>query len=162
MSFSSPSEVAPTPDERELLLGFLHLQRELVVATTIGLTEEQARWTPDDRLVPIVGLVNHLTHVEWRWIDGSFLRKPVSRSEEEFRVGYDRTLGDVVDGYSERAAATGRSVRSAPTLVVDCLHPGLPGIDLRYVLLHLIEETAHHAGHAESTREMLDGTTSNW
>ncbi|MEO7556379.1 MAG: DUF664 domain-containing protein [Acidimicrobiales bacterium] len=37
-----------------------------------------------------------------------------------------------------------------------------PDIDLRYVLLHLIEETAHHAGHADATREMLDGTTSDW
>jgi Protein of unknown function (DUF664) len=158
MGFSPPSDVAPTSDERELLLRFLHLQRELVVASTLGLTEEQARWTPDGKLIAIIGVVNHLTHVEWRWIDGSYGRNPVSRSEEEFTVGFDRTLAEVVDAYFERARATERTVRDAPGLDAVCVAPGVPDFDLRWVLLHLIEETAHHAGHADATREMLDGS----
>jgi hypothetical protein len=162
MGFSLPSDVVPTSDERELLLGFLQLQRELVVAATVGLTEEQARWTPDGKLIAIAGIVNHLTHVEWRWIDGSYLRNAVSRSEEEFTVGFDRTLAEIVDAYFERAQATERTVRDAPGLDAVCVSSGMPDFDLRWVLLHLIEETAHHAGHADSTREMLDGTTSDW
>jgi hypothetical protein len=162
MPFTGPAAVPATGDERELLLGYLHLQRELVVATTVGLDEDGARWTPEHRLTPIIGLVNHLTHVEWRWIDGSYGRRRVSRSEAEFTVGRDRTLAEIVDAYSDRAQATERTVRDAPSLTVECLAPGLPGIDLRWVLLHLIEETAHHAGHAESTREMLDGTRSDF
>ena len=162
VSFPPPQKVGANRDERELLLAFLRLQRQLVVATTDGLTEDQARWRPDDRLIAIAGVVNHLTHVEWRWIDGSYGRTLVSRSEEEFVVGSDRTLAELVAAYAARAELTERTVREAPGLDASCIAPGLPGIDLRWVLLHLIEETAHHAGHAESTREMLDGHRSDW
>ena len=74
----------------------------------------------------------------------------------------DRALADVVAAYEGRAEATDQTVRAAPGLDAPCVSPGLPGLDLRYVLVHLIEETAHHAGHADSTREMLDGTVSDW
>src|SRR5690242_8528439 len=167
MRFTGPTDPEPTADERELLLRYLHLQRELVVSTTEGLSEEQARWRPaDDRLIPVIGIVNHLTAVEQRWIDGSYARQPVPwRSEEEFAVGDDRTLAEVIDAYAARAGATELAVRGAESLEVKCgVPPGFPfpEIDLRWVLLHLIEETAHHAGHADSTREMLDGHTSEW
>ena len=162
VTFEPPQPVTPTADECELLLGYLELQRRLVVQTTNGLTEEQARWTPDGKLTPIIGLVNHLTCVEWRWIDGGLLRRVVSRSEEEFTVGMDRTLQEVVDAYRARAEATNTAVRGAPGLDTPCVHSSLQGIDLRYVLIHLIEETAHHAGHAKSTRDMLDGWRSDW
>jgi uncharacterized damage-inducible protein DinB len=163
MSFSGPREVPANADERELLLTYLQLQRELVVASTVGLSEEQARWRPDGRLISVIGIVNHLTRVESRWIDGSYARQPpLRRSEEEFTVGPERTLAGVVADYAARAAATERTVRTAPGLDAPCIAPGHPGIDLRWVLLHLIEETAHHAGHADSTREMLDGHRSDW
>jgi uncharacterized damage-inducible protein DinB len=152
----------PIDDERELLLSFLAHQREKVVATLAGLTDEQARWRPDGKLISLLGIVNHLTHVEWRWIDGSLLRQTVSRSEDEFHPGDDVTLAGVLDAYARRGAETERAVRDAPGLNTPCVGraPGLEGMDLRFVLLHLIEETAHHAGHADSTREMLDGATS--
>ena len=100
MTFPPPQAVAANPDERELLLGFLRLQRELIVATTEGLSEAQARWRPDGRLIAVAGIVNHLTHVEWRWIDGSYGRNVVSRSEEEFVVGPERTLAELVAAYA--------------------------------------------------------------
>ena len=164
MRFAAPTDVKPTGDERELLLRYLQLQRELVVSSTVGLTEDQARWRPDgDRLIPVIGVVNHLTHVEARWIDGSYARQPiVRRTEAEFTVGPDRTLAEVVDAYADRAATTEQTVRAAPGVDAPCIGPGESAIDLRWVLLHLIEETAHHAGHAESTREMLDGHRSDW
>jgi hypothetical protein len=162
MRFREPTDVEPTSDERELLLRYLQLQRELVVSTTVGLSEEQARWRPEgDRLISVIGVVNHLTGVESRWIDGSYAGKTVApRSEDEFIVGDDRTLADVVAAYGARAEETERTVRAAPGIDAPCTRPG--GADLRWVLLHLIEETAHHAGHADSTREMLDGHRSDW
>jgi uncharacterized damage-inducible protein DinB len=167
MPFDPPFDVEPTSDERELLLRYLQLQRELVVSATVDLTEEQARWRPaGGQLIPLIGIVNHLTHVEGRWIDGSYARQPVPwRSEEEFAVGDERTLAQVIEAYAARADATARTVRGAPGLDAPCVPPpGFPfsEIDLRWVLLHLIEETAHHAGHADSTREMLDGHKSEW
>jgi uncharacterized damage-inducible protein DinB len=162
--FGQPIDPAPTSDERELLLSFLQLQRELVVWSTRDLTEEQARWRPDGRLMPIIGIVHHLTKVEWRWIDGSYARtERVWRSEEEFTVGPERTLAEVVDAYAARGERTDAMVRDAPGLDALCTRPEAHrDVDLRWVLVHLIEETAHHAGHADATREMLDGTQSGW
>lgn len=163
MPFAPPTDPGAHTDERELFLAFLQTQRELVVASATGLDDAQAHWRPDGKLIPVIGIVNHLTHVERRWIDGSFLRRPVPpRSEEEFTVAPERAIADVIEAYAERAASTDAAVRGAPDLSVGCLHPHHPGIDLRWVLLHLVEETAHHAGHADSTREMLDGRISDW
>jgi hypothetical protein len=172
MAFNAPQFVAPTSDERELLLRFLHRKREQVVESANGLTDEQARWTPDGRLLPIIGVINHLAHVEERWIDGRCLQMEFPVDEEEFVVGSDRSLADVITAYWHRAVRTERLVRGAPGLDVLCLggrgQPPVPAhvllgfeepVDLRWSLLHLIEETAHHAGHADSTREMLDATT---
>jgi hypothetical protein len=85
----------------------------------------------------------------------------VSRSG--FQVPLDRTLVDVLSAYEARAARTADVVRSAPSLDTACPggenQPSRPGLHLRWVLLHLIEETAQHAAHADATREMLDGRT---
>jgi uncharacterized damage-inducible protein DinB len=148
----------PLSDERELLLAWLQFLREAVLHKTEGLDEDQVRWRPDARLISVAGIVNHLAHVEWRWIDGTLRGEPVSRSEDEFTVPKDRPFADVVAAYRSRAARTDEIVRRAD-LADACHHPQHPGITLRWVLLHLIEETARHAGHADATRELLDGST---
>jgi len=171
--FNSPGAAAPTNDERELLLRFLHRQRAEVVTAAADLTESQARWTPDGHLLPIIGIVNHLAHVEWRWIDGRYLGHEFPPREEEFLVGDALTLAGAIDAYAARAARTEEVVRAAETLEAPCLGcegGGPPAhvllgldqpLDLRWAVLHLIEETARHAGHADATREMLDGRTNS-
>jgi hypothetical protein len=170
-SFATPTPARATSDERVLLLAYLHRQRELVVETAVGLTDAQARWTPDGRMLPIAGIINHLTHVEWRWIDGRFLQHDFPVREEEFRLGPNAALAELIGAYWERGRRTDEVVGAASSLEIQCI--GVEGsgppahvllglgepIDLRWVLLHLIEETAHHAGHADATREMLDGGT---
>ena len=169
MGFARPQSPAPGADERELLLGYIRWQREQVVATADGLTEEQLRWTPDGRLLPIIGIINHLAHMEWRWIEGRYLGSPFPAREEEFALGPEITGDKVIEDYWTQAQRTESIVRAAPDLAAPCLgEEGGRGpahallgfdrpVDLRWVLLHLVEETAHHAGHADSTREMLDG-----
>jgi uncharacterized damage-inducible protein DinB len=147
---------APTADERELLLAWLDHLRTSIVRKLADLDEEQARWTPDGALIPLLGIVNHLTHVEWRWTSGSMLGESTSRSEAEFRPGPELTVGEAVIRYQERARATDGLVRTLP---LEQRTRDDTGRDLRWVLLHLIEETARHAGHADATRELLDGTT---
>jgi len=144
-------------DEREMLLRWLGYLRGAVVRKVEGLSETDARWTPDGRLIPLLGIVNHLTHVEWRWIDGGMCGETVGRSEDEFSPGAALTVGAAVAAYRERAAATEATVRSMPSLTEPCRFG--EGTDLRWVLLHLINETARHAGHADATRELLDGAT---
>jgi uncharacterized damage-inducible protein DinB len=143
-----------TSDERELLLRWLRFLRGAVIRKVEGLSDSQARWT-DGKLIPLLGIVNHLTHVEWRWIDGGILGAE-TRTEAEFAPGPELTLPAALVAYRERAAATDATVMVTP-LDRPCLSE--PGADLRWVLLHLINETARHAGHADATRELLDGTT---
>jgi hypothetical protein len=145
------------PDERELLLGWLGFLRSAVLRKLDGLDEPQARWRPDGRLISLLGILNHLTHVEWRWIDGGMRGEPVSRDEAEFSPGPELSVTRAVAAYRARAAATDAFVRAAPSLREACLRGH--DRDLRWVMLHLINETARHAGHADATRELLDGTT---
>src|SRR3954467_14701714 len=99
MAFGAPRDVPASTDERQLLLGYLQLQRELVVSATVGVSAHQARWPPDGRLLSLSGIVNPLVRVGGRWIGGSFSRQGVGvwRSEEEFTVGPERTLAEVID-----------------------------------------------------------------
>jgi uncharacterized damage-inducible protein DinB len=149
----------PTDDERELFVRWLDFLRDSVIRKLDGLSEEQARWRPDAKLLSVLGIVNHLTHVEWRWIDGAFLGHETSRSEEEFRPPTTVSVGDILTSYRARGADTTTVIRGAASLALPCAHPMANGRDLRWVLVHLVEETARHAGHADATRELLDGTT---
>lgn len=81
----------------------------------------------------------------------------VSRSEDEFRPGHELTVEAALAAYRERAAATDAAVKSMPSLTEPCRWEDKT--DLRWVLIHLINETARHAGHADATRELLDGAT---
>jgi uncharacterized damage-inducible protein DinB len=144
------------PDERELLLSWLGFLRGAVHRKIHGLSDDDARWTPDGGLITLLGIVNHLTHLEWRWIDGSMRGEETSRDAAEFYPGPELTVEMAVAAYHDRAVATDEYVRSTP-LDTPCREGGRT--DLRWVMLHLINETARHAGHADATRELLDGTT---
>jgi uncharacterized damage-inducible protein DinB len=150
---------AGSSDDRELMLQWLRYLRGAVLRKASGLTDEQARWRPEDRLISIVGIVNHLTRLEWRWIDGAFRGAEVYRTEAEFTPDDELSIDAAVRAYRNRAAETdsvvlglGIEQRSDPS-------GWAGGHDLRFVLLHLINETARHAGHADATRELLDGAT---
>jgi hypothetical protein len=144
-------------DERELLLSWLRYLRGAVLRNVEGLNDEQARWAPQGRLMPLVGIVNHLTRLEWRYIDGDIFGQTVDRDEEEFSPGPELPIEAAVIAYRQRAVNTEQMVRGLDSLSV----PSRSGedTDLRWVLLHLINETARHAGHADAVRELLDGTT---
>jgi uncharacterized damage-inducible protein DinB len=146
-----------SPDEKELLLRWLDYLRGAVLRNLDGLDDQQAMWTPHDRLTPLLGIVNHLTQVERRWIDGTFGGVEVARSEEEFRPGPEMSLDEARAAYRARASVTNATVRSIPMTRIGGGWGA--GHDLRFVLLHLINETARHAGHADATRELLDGST---
>ena len=155
---ADPDPVFPVgnPDERELLLGWLTWLRGAVVRKIDGVSDFQARSTPDGKLISLLGIVNHLTNVEWRWIDGAMRGANTERLEQEFHPGPELTVASAVAAYHARAVATDDYVRSTPLS-----EPSRndDGTDLRWVVLHLINETARHAGHADATRELLDGFT---
>jgi hypothetical protein len=146
-----------TGDEIELYLRWLGFLRGAILRKALGLTDEQARWHPDGKLLPLLGLVNHLTGVETRWIDGEMLGVEVGKPADEYEPGPGVRIEAAIASYRRRAEATDRAVRG----IADLSTPGRSGdgTDLRFVLIHLINETARHAGHADATRELLDGLT---
>jgi hypothetical protein len=146
-------------DEKELLLQWLDYLRRAVCRNLDGLDDEQCRWTPDGKLIPLLGIVLHLTRLEWRWIDGAFDGAEVSRTEEEFRPGPELSLSSALTAYRDRATATDTRIRSLALTQSSDPDGWGGGKDLRWVVLHLINETARHAGHADATRELLDGAT---
>jgi hypothetical protein len=144
------------PDEREQLLRWLRFLRGAVIRNLDGVGDEDARWTPDGKLISLLGIINHVTNVEWRWIDGHMLGNEVGKSPDEYRPGPELTVAAAVAAYRARAVATDATIRSLPLTEPS---RGREGYDLRWIVQHLLYETARHAGHADATREMLDGTT---
>jgi uncharacterized damage-inducible protein DinB len=132
-------------DERELLIEWLDFLRGAVLRNLSGVSEEDAHRRPDGRLLPLVGIVNHLVGVERRWIDGGMLGRPIVRTEEEFFPGPELSVAEVTRSYQDRPLDTPNSRQEGTTL--------------RWALLHLINETARHAGHADAVRELTDGST---
>jgi hypothetical protein len=122
----------PVRDELELYLRWLAFLRGAVLRKASGIGEAQARWHPDGKLLPLLGIVNHLTHVEWRWIDGEMLGHPTSKNEDEYEPGPALTIDAAI-------AASDAAVRA----IGDPAAPGRSGdgTDLRFVLVHLINET---------------------
>lgn len=155
MSYAGAPFPAGTEDERELLLRWLGFLRGAVVRKAQGVSDDDARWTPEGGLIPLLGIVNHLTHVEWRWIDGGIFGADVDEEDDELTPGPELPVETAVAAYEERGRKTDEAIRSIP-LNRACMRED--GADLRWVVLHLINETARHAGHADATRELLDGT----
>jgi uncharacterized damage-inducible protein DinB len=143
-------------DERELLIEWLDFLRGAVLRNLSGVSEEDAHRRPDGRLLPLVGIVNHLVGVERRWIDGGMLGRPIVRTEEEFFPGPELSVAEVTRSYQDRAEKTNQVVRELP---LDTPNSRQEGTTLRWTLLHLINETARHAGHADAVRELTDGST---
>jgi len=148
---------SPTSDELELYLRWLAFLRGAVVRKASGVDDAGAHWHPDGHLLPLIGIVNHLTNVEWRWIEGELLGQPTSKEEAEYFPGSELAISEALERYVLRAVQTDATVRA----LRDLSTPGRSqnGTDLRFVLTHLINETARHAGHADAVRELLDGTT---
>ena len=137
-------------------MNWLRYLRGAVLRNIERRSDEEARWRPDGRLLPLLGIVHHLTNVEARWIDGGFFNGDLFRADDEL-VNVDAlTVAMAVRGYEDRGNATDRA---GNVFRLDTPHPHGPEVNLRWVLLHLINETARHAGHADGVRQLLDGTT---
>ena len=167
-----PALPPPVPDERTALLAFLAQQRYALRIAAFGLTDDQAR-LPAARAtgstLTIGGLVKHMADGERVWIDTVMDRRDVS--SVDYQTGFtllpSETLAGVLARYDDVAAETERVVSSIDDLgrrvPVPRDAPWFPAdVDawsVRWVLLHLIEETARHAGHADLVREAIDGAT---
>lgn len=165
-----PALVPPVADERDGLLSYLAHERRVLRLAAYGLTDEQARATPTASTLSVGGLIKHAANVERGWID-TVLQRRTPRTTEDylaaFRLGPDESLAGVLDDYEHTAAETGTALAAIPDLDLAVpVPPGSPwlptdidGWSVRWVLLHLISDTARHAGHADIIRESIDGAT---
>jgi uncharacterized damage-inducible protein DinB len=164
-----PGLVAPVANEREGLLGYLAQMRLLMRISAYGLTDEQIGLKPTVSALSIGGLIKHVTHVERTWMDMVQLRERRSTAEYEaaFVVSPGETVQRTLDAYAEAAADTDAVIAGIDDLGQPVPVPkGVPWFpsdvaawSVRWVLLHMIQETARHAGHADIIRESLDGAT---
>jgi uncharacterized damage-inducible protein DinB len=164
-----PGLVPPGANEREDLLAYLAQQRYVLRIAAYGLTDEQARETPTRGALSLGGLIKHVAHTERGWINTILQRSGGSEDDylAGFRLGPDETLADVLRLYDEVAAETEQVIAGVSDLNQPVPVPkGVPwfpsDVDawtVRWVVLHVIEETARHAGHADIIRESIDGAT---
>ena len=164
-----PGNVPPVAGEREGLLAFLAQQRCVLRVAAHGLSDEQARATPSASALSVGGLIKHVATTERGWIDTVLQREGGSEDDyaANFRLLPGETLADVLDLYDQVARRTEAVIAEIPDLGqavpvprdVPWFPDDVEAWSVRWVLLHLIEETARHAGHADIVRESLDGAT---
>jgi hypothetical protein len=144
-------------DERETLLTLLQYQRESVVRKLDGLSEQDARRSPVESGTSLLWLVKHLTRAEALWIVRRFVAADGGLDSD--LVDDSDTVASVVTGYQEGWELVDEIVgrHSLEELAKEL--EGLSPVNLRWILMHLLEETARHAGHADIIREQLDGAT---
>ena len=164
--------------ERAELLETLAKHRYFLRHTVRGLTDEQAaRHTTVSELC-LGGLIRHVTQTEQQWIsfilDGPSVMNPAGAEGEGrqavwaggFQMQAGDTLSGLLDDYEQTARRTGELVETLPDLDISHPLPEAPWFEpgarwsARRVLLHVIGETAQHAGHADIIRESLDGAKS--
>ena len=156
-------------DERATLIQALRYMRLTVHAKCAGLSPADAVKTPLPRspAMSVAGLVSHIRWSEAFWIDVMFLGQP-SRwpgtdddSELQMRRGFEQPLAELLDGYAVQAARTDDVVASSDWDMGSAWPDGDTGkpLALRYIIVHLISETARHIGHLDILRELADGVT---
>ena len=145
--------------ERETLVQFLDYLRESVALKAEGLDEATARRSTVPSGTSVLGLVKHLTAVEQLWFQFAFAGREVDLASDELES--TDTVQSVVAAYRETGQANNAIVSAYDDLDRRCartLTTPEP-LSLRWVLVHMVEETARHAGHADIIREQLDGVT---
>jgi uncharacterized damage-inducible protein DinB len=163
-----PPETGPELDQ---LTSYLDLQRATMLWKTEGLTREQLALPHPPSSLTLGGLLNHLALVEDSWFRVRFAGLPEQElwagidwdadPDFEFRTAAELEPEDLRRRYEEACARSRDVVAAAQSLDQLSVEPRRNGahFDLRWMLLHLIEETARHAGHADLIREAIDGAT---
>jgi dienelactone hydrolase/uncharacterized damage-inducible protein DinB len=164
------TEPSPEGGERETLGQYLDFQRQTVLAKTEGLSREQMARRHAPSALTLAGLLYHLALVEESWMERRFLGLPLREPwasvdfdadpEWEFRTSAELEPEQLRQRYREACERSRQAAAQADGLDQLAVAPLSDGrrFSLRWVLLHLLEETARHAGHADMLREAIDGT----
>jgi uncharacterized damage-inducible protein DinB len=151
-------------DEKDALLAALNAQREHVLGALDGLPDDDLRrpvlpsgWTA-------LGMVRHLAlEVEQFWFRGAVAGEPITltKRDEAWQVPADVPGAAILGRYRDEIAKADAIIAATPLDAMPKWWPGFfgdfPPRQLRRTLLHVITETATHAGHLDAARELIDG-----
>ena len=155
--------------EREALVVYLRQQRDGLKNAAYGLTEEQLRLRPTASALTVGGLIKHAASIELGWTE-TMVGNPDHATEQAYFDSFSLTDADTVSSIVAEldrvAAETEAAVAGLDDLGTKVQLPEAPwmpsdpeGYSARWILLHIMEELARHAGHADIIREQIDGAT---
>ena len=173
-----PAMPPPIADERAGLKEYVAAQQYAFHALAFGLTDEQARSTPSVSALSIGGLIKHVTSCQHGWMERVAAAPELAESdqrpmddqtadyEEEFVMREDETLAEILDKFDEQNAETIRLIETTDLGAavpipqdVPWFPKDVPAWSVRWVIFHMIEELARHAGQGDLVRETIDGAT---
>jgi uncharacterized damage-inducible protein DinB len=153
-----------TGGEKESLRVALDRHRDAILWKLEGLDAEQLRRSMVPSGTSLLGLVKHLAAVEYGWFCDTFGREaePLPFDDDDpdadLRVEPDETTADLLAFYGRARAAADRAIDEVGLEETGMAWFGEP-VTMRWVLIHMVEETARHAGHVDILRELIDGVT---
>jgi uncharacterized damage-inducible protein DinB len=156
-----------TGGEKESLHVSLNRHRDVVLWKLDGLTDEQLRRQVVPSGTSLLGLVKHLAAVEYSWFCQTFGREtePLPFVDDDpdadLRVEPHESTADVLSFYARARAASDQVIDDHDVEDLGTAWFGDP-VSLRWVLIHIVEETARHAGHMDIVRELIDGATGDY
>ena len=153
---------------KDTLLALLDNNRAVVLWKLDGLSLEEASRPVVGSGTSLLGLVKHLAYVERWWFGvffaGTSVDDPWSAEDPDadFRIEDDETVHSVISLYTEAVARSNELVAEAQMDDISVGSRDGERYALRWIVAHMIEETARHAGHADIIRELIDGTTGDY
>jgi len=153
MSDQKPPYLAE--DERAVLGALLQFQRESVVRKITGVEDAAARRPMVPTGTSLLWLVKHLAYAETLWVVQRFAGEDVELPDAT--VYENDTVVSAIELYRSTWSRVDPIVAAASLDDLARNAPDYPPVNVRWVLAHVLEETARHAGHADILRELIDG-----
>ena len=150
--------------EKEVLVGYLDHYRGLMLEFCDGLGRDDLVRPDADSGLSLLGLVKHLTLVERSWFEERLAGEDIgfevdpNDPDADFRVEDDETTEAIFEGY-RHACRRANEIIESMSLDDHLRAAKYVDYNLRWLVVHMIEETARHAGHADLIRERVDGRT---
>ena len=167
---ASDPELQPTGDEVALLHSFLDYQRTILLRKAEGITDEQSRMRINPSELSLMGLIRHMAEVERGWFRRRFAAleaPPIYYSDDDRDGDFHPQDGDTLaDALATLQAEIDFAQSSTSGVPLDTLAKAVPPTqripgwqpNLRWILIHMIEEYARHCGHADLLRQRIDGS----
>lgn len=150
-------------DEKTMLEAFLDYHRATLLMKVSGVSDDDLRRKPTVSSMTLLGLVKHIAYVERWWFQAVFAGQEVEfpwsddDPDGDWRVEPDDTTEGIIELYKAEVQKSRKIVAAAS--LDEMAKQFRLGRSLRWIVLHMIEETARHNGHADILREAIDGVT---